>query len=90
MLDLPQSIFGAWYMEPMDALRRAIDFSGKSARAVSVEAGRSPNFASSTLSQGGRLTCESAALIAGPCGYSLALVPSGRLPEGSIVIDPPR
>ena len=77
-------------MEPMDALRRAIDASGMSARAVSLAAGRSPNFASSTLSQGGRLTCESAALIAGPCGYRLALVPEREVPPGAIVIDAPR
>ena len=79
-------------MDTVDAVRKAVDASGKSMRAVSEELGRSSNYVYSSLEQsarkGGGLHSATLAGIAGVCGYSLALVPKGKEPPGSLVIDP--
>lgn len=77
-------------MDAISAVRAVTDRSSKSMRAVSVDMGRSPGFISSMLTQGSTPGADTLAAIGAACGYSLALVPSGRVPEGSIVIDPPR
>lgn len=75
-------------MTPNDALRAIVSASGASLRTVSERIGKSPNHLSSALQnkdkQAGLL-----ASVANACGYALALVPLGSVPDGAIVIDPP-
>ena len=76
-----------------DALRHIIGASGLSMRRVSSAMDRSANYCGSVINQAERMdaaiTTDTAALIAGACGYRLALVPAdSAMPAGSIVVDP--
>lgn len=75
-------------MTGYDAMRRAVENSGKSNRAISLEIGRGETFVTSTLRQASKPTADTLALIGGACGYRLALVPDAcELPGGAIIVD---
>lgn len=63
-------------VNPMQALRMAVNSSGRSQRAISETAGRQASFLSMTLSRGSTLRVDTYASIAHACGYSLQLVPN--------------
>lgn len=81
-------------MNTTEALRAVIGVSGKSARAISLDMKRSETFVSSSLNQAERMNADmnasTVAGIANACGHVLALIPAGNVPDGAIVIDPPK
>ena len=79
-------------MKATDAIREILERSGESARAVFRAMNRSSTYVSSAISQAERhagMTTATVAGIAAACGYALALVPTGDVPAGAILIDPP-
>ena len=77
-------------MDDISATRAMVERSGKSMRTASVDSGRSPTWLGASMARGSALTLPVAADLAAACGYTLAFVPTGELPEGAIPIDPPR
>lgn len=75
-------------MQPNDAIRAIATNAGLSLRTVSERIGKSPNHLSSAL-QNKDKQAGFVATVAAACGYVLALVPAGELPEGAITVDPP-
>lgn len=76
-------------MNTNDAMRTIVSNAGLSMRAASERMGRSPNWLGATLARSGSSEAGTLAELAAACGYALALVPLGELPEGAIVVDPP-
>lgn len=76
-----------------DAARAIVQASGKSMRGISHDMDRVPTYLSSIIGQAERmdadLNASIVASVANACGYALALVPLGSVPDGAIVIDPP-
>ena len=77
-------------MDFQDAMRAMVASSGQSLRAASVASGRTPGWLTSTLTRGSAPTVTVAADLARACGYALAYVPVGQVPDAALVIDPPR
>ena len=76
-------------MDTNEAMRRAVSNAGLSLRSASLAVGRSENWLSSTLQRNGSSSGDTLASLGEVCGYSLALIPKGKEPEGALVIDPP-
>ena len=80
-------------MKTTEAIRAALQRAGVSARAASRIMNRSNTYVTSAVGQAERmnadLTASTVAGIGAACGYVLALVPSGEVPPGALVIDPP-
>ena len=77
-------------MESMDALRIAASRSDTSITSIGASMGKSDSYVSATASRGSVPRCDTMAAMADVCGYRLALVPRGDLPDTALVIDPPR
>ncbi len=76
-------------MDIRDAIRGMLKKSGKSARYVSAEMGKSKAFVSNTLNvNSGDVGAQLIASMAAPCGCVVAIVPSSDLPASALVIDP--
>ena len=75
-------------MDTTSAVRAMVQRSGMSARAVSQAAGRTPDYLGSILYRGSSPSLATAADLAAPCGYAVALVPVADLPPSALVIDP--
>ena len=84
------AIFGGSELDTNEAMRALVARSGLSMRAASLEMGRSPTWLSTTVGREGSSEAAIVAELADVCGYSLVLVPSREVPQGAIVIDPPR
>lgn len=76
-------------MDSSKAMKTMVERCGKSARAVSTEAGRTPDYLGSIFYRGSSPTLATAAQIADVCGYSVALTPKADVPPSALVIDPP-
>lgn len=76
-------------MDTNEAMREAVSNAGMSLRSASFALGKSENWLSSTLQRSGSSSGDTLASLGALCGYSLALVPKGTEPPGSLVIDPP-
>lgn len=75
-------------MTGFEALKRVCKNSGRTSYAIAKAIDRSPSFISQTLRQASKPTADTLALIAGACGYRLALIPkSEELPPDAIEID---
>lgn len=72
-------------MNVLGAIKKMIANSGKSARAVSVEMGKSPNYMGATLAKVSDIGAANVARVAKACGYELILKGHGE----EIPIDPP-
>lgn len=75
-------------MKTGDAIKAMAKDSGRSVRGVSQAMGRNPDYLGMTLSRGSVPKADTLARAAEACGYRLALVPAGSLPDDSLVIDP--
>ena len=75
-------------MQVNDAIRAIVQASGLSLRGVSERMGKKPTLVSSAL-QNKDKQASLLAGIAAACGYDLALVPKGKAPEGTVIIDSP-
>ena len=92
--DYSASLYGAQIskavsMNTNEAMREIVRQAGISQREASERMGRSPNWLGATLARSGSSEASTIAELAAACGWTLALVPSGELPEGAVAIDPP-
>ena len=76
-------------MNYYDALEHAARASGMSFNEIGVKLGHASNYIHNAKSRGSSPTVDNAARAAAACGWALALVPAGELPEGAVAIDPP-
>lgn len=74
-------------MNENEAIRTMLDRSGLSQTRASLMMGKSPSWLSASLAHSG-CGASTLARIADVCGYELALVPKGGVPDGGLVIDP--
>lgn len=74
-----------------EAIRHIVRSSGLSMREASSRMGMTPNYISSVVRQAERMDADlvssTLARAAEACGYVLAFVPEGELPEGAVAID---
>lgn len=75
-------------MDTDSAFRAMAAHAGLSLRAVAVASGRSPAYLSGMLAKGACPSLTTAADLAAPCGYVVALVPAASLPADALPIDP--
>ena len=80
-------------MNTLEAINAMIGESGESRRTLSARMGKSPNYLASVIEQsnrkGGNVNSATLSAVAKACGYTLAAIPSDRLPAGALAIDPP-
>lgn len=80
-------------METIDAINTAISASGQTSRRVSQLMGKSDSYISAVIAsskrKGGGVYSATLANLADVCGYALALVPTGKVDDTMLVIDPP-
>lgn len=74
----------------MEALKCAAAASGTPTTHIGRAMGKRDNYVSATASRGSVPKADTLAAMAAVCGYTLALVPMGSLPEGALTIDPAR
>ena len=60
-------------MDPINALRRMVEASGKSTRQIARELGRSDSFVRATISQKSRPRIDTFLAIAQACGYEMVM-----------------
>lgn len=77
-------------MDAMSALDIAATSAAMPTTHIGPAIGRGANYYSAIKSRGSVPRCDTMAAMADVCGYRLALVPRGDLPDTALVIDPPR
>lgn len=75
-------------MEFYDALEQTARNAGVSFNAIGTALGHSMNYVHNARSRGSVPSVDNASRMADVCGYALALIPRGDLPESAITIDP--
>lgn len=73
-------------MQAFEALKEASEKSGVPMYKIGPAMGRPSSYVSTGMARGSSPRCDTMAKMAEVCGYALALVPTGDLPESALVI----
>ena len=78
-------------MRTLDGVRYIVGTTGMSMRSLSAEMGRNSNYLTNILSQSasnaGGVNSATLVSVAAHCGYVLAFLPEGDIPDDAVVLD---
>ena len=75
-------------MEYYDALKAAAQQAGMTMADISNRLNRNPGYIANSIAHGSSPSVDNAIQMMRACGFEIAALPSGEVPEGSLLLDP--
>ena len=73
-----------------DILKRVADAEDMAMSSIGPKIGKGPNYVNGGITRGSVPSVDNAALMLDACGWTLAAIPRGAVPDNALVIEPPK